>query len=264
MKINSFLYKTLADAFLEQSSPDKGITIVNSSNSDLFINYVELKELALNWLAYLQTKGIKSDDKLILVTDDLTIATSVFWACIIGKIIVVPVAIPTNSEGEKKIKNIHELLGDPWCLSDVNLHDIIFPTESLVVEKKDSTIEIESFKRILNVADYLESKHDNCPLLPNNWSHDDIVMLQFSSGSTGTPKGVMLTNSNLLTNTFAFVSGMKIDSHQDTILSWMPLTHDFGIIFCHILPVIYRISHVLIPTKLFVRNPLIWMQKILF
>ena len=262
MKINSFPYKTLADAFLEQSSPDKGITIVNSSNSDLFINYDELKELALNWLAYLQTKGIKSDDKLILVTDDLTIATSVFWACIIGKIIVVPVAIPTNSEGEKKIKNIHELLGDPWCLSDVNLHDIIFPTESLVMEKKDSTIEIESFKRILNVADYLESKHDNCPLLPNNWSHDDIVMLQFSSGSTGTPKGVMLTNSNLLTNTFAFVSGMKIDSHQDTILSWMPLTHDFGIIFCHILPVIYRISHVLIPTKLFVRNPLIWMQKI--
>ena len=107
MKINSFPYKTLADAFLEQSSPDKGITIVNSSNSDLFINYDELKELALNWLAYLQTKGIKSDDKLILVTDDLTIATSVFWACIIGKIIVVPVAIPTNSEGEKKIKNIH-------------------------------------------------------------------------------------------------------------------------------------------------------------
>ena len=42
MKINSFPYKTLADAFLEQSSPDKGITIVNSSNSDLFINYDEL------------------------------------------------------------------------------------------------------------------------------------------------------------------------------------------------------------------------------
>ena len=102
MKNKTFPYKTLADAFLEQPSPNKGITIVNSSNSDLFINYDELKELALNWLAYLQKMGVQSDDKLILVTDDLNIAISVFWACIIGKIIVVPVAVPTNSEGEKR------------------------------------------------------------------------------------------------------------------------------------------------------------------
>ena len=109
MKINTFKYKSLADAFLYQPTSDKGITIVNSSNSDLFINYNELKNLALNWLRYLQKMGVKSEDKLILVTDDLTIATSVFWACIIGKIIVVPIAIPTNSESEKKIKNIYEL-----------------------------------------------------------------------------------------------------------------------------------------------------------
>jgi acyl transferase domain-containing protein/glutamate-1-semialdehyde aminotransferase/acyl-CoA synthetase (AMP-forming)/AMP-acid ligase II len=262
MKINTFKYKSLADAFLYQPTSDKGITIVNSSNSDLFINYNELKNLALNWLRYLQKMGVKSEDKLILVTDDLTIATSVFWACIIGKIIVVPIAIPTNSESEKKIKNIYELLDHPWCLSDVNLHDIILNTDSLSGTMNNSEYNIQASKRILNVADYFESKNKNTPILPNTWSSDDVVMLQFSSGSTGTPKGVMLTNSNLLTNTFAFVSGMRIDPQQDSILSWMPLTHDFGIIFCHILPVIYRISHVLIPTKLFVRNPLIWMQKI--
>ena len=262
MKITTVHYKTLAHAFLDQPPSDIGVTIVSSSNRDLFINYNELKSLALNWLAHLQAMGVKSEDKIILVTDDLAVATSVFWACIIGKIIIVPIASPTNSEGEKKIRNIHELLGNAWCLSDINFDDIIFPTDSLPSVIDSSSDNIQSANRILRVADYIDSNHCKYPILPDNWSTEDIVMLQFSSGSTGAPKGVILTNRNLLTNTFAIVSNLSVDPQRDTFLSWMPLTHDFGLIFSHILPVIYRISQVLIPTKLFVRNPLIWMQKI--
>ncbi len=86
-------------------------------------------------------------------------------------------------------------------------------------------------------------------------------MIQFSSGSTGTPKGVTLAHANLLANTRAIMDHLGEVGRTGRLLNWMPLTHDFGIIWFHIMPVVFALDHAMIPTKLFIRNPLIWMQK---
>jgi acyl-CoA synthetase (AMP-forming)/AMP-acid ligase II len=90
---------------------------------------------------------------------------------------------------------------------------------------------------------------------------DDIAFIQFSSGSTSSPKGVVLTHRNLMSNVDAILAGIGGARESDSSLSWMPLTHDMGLIGFHLVPLIAGASQWLMPTALFVRRPALWMMK---
>jgi len=89
---------------------------------------------------------------------------------------------------------------------------------------------------------------------------DDVAFIQFSSGSTSAPKGIVLTHRNLLINTQSIIDGCQMTT-QDHLLSWMPLTHDMGLIGFHLTPLLRDTSHALIPTEVFVRRPALWLSE---
>jgi acyl-CoA synthetase (AMP-forming)/AMP-acid ligase II len=84
--------------------------------------------------------------------------------------------------------------------------------------------------------------------------------VQFSSGSTGNPKGVILTHKNLIANIKA-ISKASSYFENDSKLSWMPITHDMGLIGFHLCPLFLGMNHYLIPTNLFIRRPSLWLEK---
>ncbi len=73
-------------------------------------------------------------------------------------------------------------------------------------------------------------------------------------------KGVVLTHRNVMTNIDAISAGIGA-TPEDSSLSWMPLTHDMGLIGFHLVPIAARAEHWLMPTALFVRRPGLWMAK---
>jgi acyl-CoA synthetase (AMP-forming)/AMP-acid ligase II/acyl carrier protein len=89
---------------------------------------------------------------------------------------------------------------------------------------------------------------------------DDIGFIQYSSGSTSDPKGVVLTHRNLCVNIRAIVEGFGWND-SDQSLSWMPLTHDMGLIGFHLSVLAAGMNHAVMDTSLFVRRPLLWMSK---
>jgi acyl-CoA synthetase (AMP-forming)/AMP-acid ligase II/acyl carrier protein len=91
-------------------------------------------------------------------------------------------------------------------------------------------------------------------------SPDDIAFIQFSSGSTSTPKGVVLSHRNLIVNTRAIIAGCDM-SEQDHLFSWMPLTHDMGLIGFHLTPLVRDVDQSLMPTDVFVRRPALWLTE---
>jgi acyl-CoA synthetase (AMP-forming)/AMP-acid ligase II/aryl carrier-like protein len=88
---------------------------------------------------------------------------------------------------------------------------------------------------------------------------DDLAFIQFSSGSTSEPKGVMLTHANLLSNITGATAMGKYEE-RDVSLSWMPLTHDMGLIGFYLIQFVNRAHINLMPTDLFVRRPVLWLQ----
>ena len=70
----------------------------------------------------------------------------------------------------------------------------------------------------------------------------------------------MLTHKNIMTNLNAIAEG-GLYTDADTSLSWMPLTHDMGLIGFHLNMVACRMNQCLMATDLFSRRPLLWMQK---
>jgi len=55
---------------------------------------------------------------------------------------------------------------------------------------------------------------------------DKLASILYTSGTTGVPKGVMLTHSNFVSNVKGVTDVIEF-TNEDTVLSWLPLSHSF-------------------------------------
>ena len=226
---------------------NKGITFVLGSDQEEFLSYHALYERALSSLKFLQDSGFIPGTELVFQIDNLKDFIVTYWACILGGFIPVPLSVIHHEEGIEKLSRIWKTLSNPHLVS----------TESNVVKLSKKFAESEVSLKIVLLEELKEAIGAGEIYAA---SSDDIAFIQFSSGSTGDPKGVKLTHGNLLANIEGIVIGAEIVS-EDKLLSWMPLTHDMGLIGFHLVPLALGADLYLMPTELFIRNPTLWMKK---
>ncbi|MFG1312281.1 amino acid adenylation domain-containing protein [Xanthobacter autotrophicus] len=87
----------------------------------------------------------------------------------------------------------------------------------------------------------------------------DIAFLQYTSGSTSTPKGVMVSHGNLIANEVAIRAGFSILPDK-TILSWLPLYHDMGLIGGLLQPLFNGSACILMSPRHFLARPVRWLE----
>jgi len=247
-------FKTISEGFLACNFPDRGVNFIEGENSERFLSYAELQKRAKGILYHLQRKGMTPGDELIMIATRPDQFVDIFWSSILGGIVPVPLSFGISEEHRLKVFRVFEKLKRPFiCLERANLERLGQFAEAKGL--KDEYAELHSRSLILDEIEDIENEG-----IIYEASPEDTAFIQFSSGSTSEPKGVVLTHKNLITNVRAIAKGMEVDSTYGSV-SWMPLTHDMGLIGFHIGPIMVQVTHHLIPVEIFIRRPMIWLSK---
>ncbi|MCW8900046.1 MAG: non-ribosomal peptide synthetase [Gammaproteobacteria bacterium] len=248
-------FSNLVETLQQHASPDRSITYIEGKDKELSISYADLHERALNRLFALQQRGLSQGDECIIFLRSNEDFIDVFWGCVLGGIIPVPIAVGISDEHRSKLFKIFDKLEHPHLYTSDDI------TERLQAYA-DENQQAETYKKIKEktlLVNEIKSVSGKGEIHTPN--ADDLAFIQFSSGSTSDPKGVMLTHKNIMTNLNAIGEGAKYND-QDISFSWMPLTHDMGLIGFHLNMIAYRMSQCLMATDLFSRRPLLWMEKV--
>ena len=245
-------FDTLTQALDNNQNSSCIINYLRSNNEESDVSFTELKARALGILFNLQQKDMKAGDQLIILTENNEFFLDAFWAGLYGGIIPVPVATASNDEHRSKLLRIFHKLESPYIYtSSKTLNQM--QSFCLNNDMADIADELQSKSILIDEITDIDQAG-----MPHQVAADDVAFIQFSSGSTSDPKGVVLTHKNILTNINAIIAAAEL-SPQDTMFSWMPLTHDMGMIGFHLTPITLGASHTIMDTNVFVRRPLLWL-----
>ena len=245
-------FDTITQALDNNLSSSHLISYLGSNNEESKVSFTDLKDRALGILFNLQQKNINPGDQLIILTESNEMFLDAFWAGLYGGIIPVPVATASNDEHRLKLLRIFKKLESPYIYTHTKTLDQI-RAFCLNNDMPDVAEQLQLKSILIDEIDDISQPGKIHPSTP-----DDTAFIQFSSGSTSEPKGVVLTHKNIMTNIYAIIKAAAL-TQKDSMLSWMPLTHDMGMIGFHLTPIVVCANHTIMDTNVFVRRPLLWL-----
>ena len=247
------LYDTLIDLLAAVRDQDRHIRFIDGEDDESIVGFAGLWDRALAMLGALQSRGMQQGDELVIFSKSNESFVIAYWAAILGGIVPVPVAVGISDEHKHKLFRILRQLEKATLFTEQD------QLERLLAFAKDNKLDdvvgiLE--QRTALMSDVIPGENGEVFAA----TPDDVAFIQYSSGSTSDPKGVCLTHRNLCTNIRAIVEGTGWNA-DDVSLSWMPLTHDMGLIGYHLSVLAAGMNHAVMDTNAFVRRPLLWMIK---
>jgi acyl-CoA synthetase (AMP-forming)/AMP-acid ligase II/acyl carrier protein len=245
-------WQTLPDILQQQRQADGFIEYIDGQADRRRVPFATVASNALGVLHHFQAAGMQPGDTVIIFTPSTEQFIDGFWACQLGGLVPVPVAVGISDDHRHKLLRIFRRLGNPWVYTD----------EARVIRLREFGAEtgLEDDCRELIRRCFCVERIDSVstPGNPHQSRSEDLALIQFSSGSTSEPKGVQLSHANLLTNIGDIIQRSGLNP-ADRVLTWMPLTHDMGLIGLHLSMFAAGVSQGIMDTRLFSRRPLLWM-----
>ncbi len=243
---------SLIDVLERAKDTDRSIRFIESSADDV-VPLTTLWQDASLLLGGLQKQGVTAGDQVVIFTKSNRQFLTGFWAAVMGGVVPVPVAVGISDEHRHKLLRILDQLESGFLLTDGDLH-------SRLIGFAEANGRSEVLPSLLTRSIRFDDVDLSAPGTRATQAGDALAFIQYSSGSTGDPKGVCLTHNNVCTNINAIVAATGWRS-DDVGLSWMPLTHDMGLIGYHLSIMAAGAEHAVMDTNQFVRRPLQWMEK---
>ncbi|MEC0128816.1 AMP-binding protein [Paenibacillus pabuli] len=244
------MFSTLNEALCRHTElEERGITFVEGEFQSEFCNFAELYQSSMSAVHLLRKNGVSEGSEVILQLDNTRDFLVIFWACLLGGIIPVPLTVSKNEEALAKTLRVTGVLKHPFIVAESRHLAELRERLSCFPDRNCVLLDV---KNLMNQT----VEHHEKPVLARP---DDIAFIQFSSGTTGEPKGIKLTHRKLLANIYDLEERLGASS-EDAFLNWMPLTHDLGMIMFHLLPLVAGLNQYQMPTWLFIRRPVLWLQ----
>lgn len=97
---------------------------------------------------------------------------------------------------------------------------------------------------------------------------EELAFLQLTSGSTGRPRAVMIPHRAAVHNPLAsdeaigVPHGAPIHQRADSMVSWLPLNHDMGLVGCLFLSILAGFDLWLLQPTAFLARPRLWLDEL--
>lgn len=224
-----------------QDEPSVGITFLDNGHAD-FLSYPELLAQLPYTAGKLQRKSVNPEQYIVFQVTENRALIEMFWACAwLGAIpVIVPPAL--SASDEDRVHKVLEMLPSALTLVD------------------DRTRPHVAADKVLLVNDVLNADADPIKTaFPANGN--PIRLVQMSSGSTGYPKGIIVDEETLM-SAMAATTPRHPQRFDNSMLTWLPLTHNLSLLGFHIYAAFRGFPQVLMPISDFVVNPLNWLAAI--
>jgi fatty-acyl-CoA synthase len=242
---------------LYESSGDRpAIHMLAAGAPDQTVTYRDFLGGAAGYAAALQSAGIQPGETVILILQHSRALVDAFWGAILHG--AIPSILPFLTE---------KLSPDPYRRSLQALIGITRPAAvvtypAFLTEVRDAIPAGSSVRAVL-MADAVQpaAAPDFSALRGMDRSPEDIVLLQHSSGTTGLQKGVALSHRAVFNQLAHYGAALHLDP-RDTVVYWLPLYHDMGLIAGFLMPILEGIPLVLMSPFDWVRAPYRLMQAV--
>lgn len=229
----------IQDSFIKLKNSDVTITYLEADGQELTQTYATLFENAMKVLGGYQSAGLKKGSLLVFQLKSIEAQITCFWAGILGG--MVPAILPLAQDEKSRVylQSVLSSLDNPIIISDLEGVTTLFENNLLM------------FRALV----------ESSPGTIASVSDTDPGMIQFTSGTSSDPKGAVLTTRNLLEGGIAS-SIIVRENVQERYLSWLPLSHCFGFVGYHLVPIVNNFPQYLMSPLQFVQNPNRWLEKL--
>lgn len=245
---------TLLDVFKNtlENYEDEGIHYYDVEGNSFFQTYKELSIASSRILAGLREKGIRPKDKIIFQFNHCSDFIEMFWACILGGIVPIPLnlskTLNSDSNESKLLQSIYNITDKPFIVTSDDIYDEFTDMCKALRIDNEKIINILDIKDGEAISDYYYA------------DPDDTAIIFFTSGSTGIPKGVIQTHKAIISRERGVIQLKNFK--KDVSLNWMPLEHVGGVLMSHIRSMILGSTQVQVRTEYILIDTLRWLDLI--
>ncbi|MFI5669382.1 amino acid adenylation domain-containing protein [Streptomyces sp. NPDC051704] len=228
----------------ERRGPARALTFVPELGQGGSLTYGELGE-GVSAAAGALRELVSPGDRVLLLLPPTAEFAYAFLGCLQAGVIAVPLSLPANESALHRVAGVARDCGARAILSVAPVREYLAATP---VGSLDLTwIDVETLSGSAGAVPDIAS--------------DDVAFLQYTSGSTRAPRGVIVTHGNLMDNEAAInrAFGVRPDS---TVVSWLPLHHDMGLIGGLLQPLYAGARAVILDPLTFLRRPMSWLETI--
>ncbi len=218
------------------------------------LTWSQLYRRTRNLADELQARASVGDRAVILAPQGLEYVLAFLGALQAGQI-AVPLSLPVGGASDERVSAV---------LRDASAATVL--TTSAVAATVAESISLEPGERAPSLVevDLLALDAERGPAAEFE-SPTSIAHLQYTSGSTRTPAGVMVSHRNIEVNCEQIMAAYYdggIAPADTTVVSWLPLFHDMGLIFGIAFPVLGGFRTVLTSPPSFLQRPARWMRML--
>jgi acyl-CoA synthetase (AMP-forming)/AMP-acid ligase II len=242
----SNIVEALRHWFLVRPDKTACIFLKDGDTHEVAITFEQLYSRA-NALAHVLLGELRPGDRAILMYppgNDFTVA---FFGCLLAQVIAVPVYPPRKAN----FTRIEEIAGNCEAVALLTANSL------LDVVPENAASALGRLKVIATDNDFPAREL----IALNHIGPDDIAFLQYTSGSTGQQKGVCVSHGNIWHNQSVIYSCFE-HGPDSTLVGWLPVQHDMGLIGNLLQPIYLGTCSVLLPPTSFIQRPIRWLRAI--